>query len=69
MGKFGLIQDGYAADTDSGSDVKSEALDILLQLQYKKAEAEKMIKKALTRNPELKTSEELLNEVYRDRMV
>ena len=42
-------------------------MHILLQLQYKKAEAEEMIKKALERSPKLATSEELLNEIYKQR--
>jgi len=48
-------------------DVEQEALHILLQLQYKKAEAEEMIKKAFERAPKLATSEELLNEIYKQR--
>lgn len=69
MGKYGLIQDAYVKLDDQDDDIKSEALDILIQLQYKIPEAEQMIQKALTRNPKLKTSEELLNEVYRERLI
>ena len=36
-------------------------------LKEEKAEAEKMIKNAIIRNPDAKNSEELLNEVYRQR--
>jgi Holliday junction DNA helicase RuvA len=67
VGKYGLIRDEYVAGAEGHEDIKSEALEILLQLQYKKAEAEDMIEKALRRSPDLKTSEELLNEVYRER--
>ena len=55
------------ARTEGHEDIKNEALEILLQLQYKKSEAENMIHKALKRTPEVKSSEELLNEVYRER--
>ncbi len=74
MGKFGLIQKS-PADTRMGarpaspqsSDLKDEALEILLQLQYKKDEARRMIEKAFSRKADIKDIEELLNEVYRQR--
>ena len=40
---------------------------VLVQLEYKKAEAKEMVRAAVKRNPSLKNSEELLNEVYRQR--
>ena len=69
MGKFTLMRDRVAIADVSRElrDVEEEALHILLQLQYKKAEAEEMIKKALERSPKLATSEELLNEIYKQR--
>lgn len=69
VGKYGLIQDEFAGKTKEHDDIKKEALEILLQLEYKRAEAEDMIKKAIERSPEIQTSEELLNEVYRERKV
>jgi Holliday junction DNA helicase RuvA len=68
VGKFGLIKDGIAPSVKEGDDFRQEALDVLLQLQYKKFEAEEMIKKACARNPSAKTSEELLNEIYREKV-
>jgi len=67
MGKFTLMRDRVVAETSSKEvpDIEEEALHILLQLQYKKAEAEEMIKKAFERAPKLGTSEELLNEIYK----
>jgi len=68
VGKYGLIQ-----DTDQGTkvigreDAEGEAIAVLLQLQYKKSEAEHMVRKALERTPGVETSEELLNEVYHER--
>ncbi|MDD3089490.1 MAG: hypothetical protein PHT95_06065, partial [Candidatus Omnitrophica bacterium] len=68
VGKYGLIKDeGFQGPVEGVDDVKEEALEVLLRLQYKKTEAEEMIRKALIRKPGIKTSEELLNEVYRDR--
>ncbi len=67
VGKYGLIRDEFAGGTPEHEDIKSEALEILLQLQYKKSEAEDMLRKAMERAPDVKTSEELLNEMYRER--
>ena len=71
VGKFGLIQDrtgGSAINPSRGKDtIKEEALDVLLQLQYKKFEAENMIEAALRRNTDINTAEELLNEVYKQK--
>jgi holliday junction DNA helicase RuvA len=67
VGKYGLIKDEHEGVSRGREDIKTEAIEVLLQLQYKKIEAEDMIKKAFQRSPEVKSSEELLNEVYRDR--
>lgn len=70
IGKFGLIQDNVGAGiaVDKGrEDIHEEALDVLLQLQYKKIEAKNMIREALSRNPDIKTAEDLLNEVYKQK--
>ena len=69
VGKFGLIQDSSAPrkPINESSDMESEALQVLEQLQYKKHYAQEMIKKALLRCSNISTSEELLNEVYRQK--
>ena len=70
MGKFTLMRDRVAAVQGTSTalrDIEEEALHILLQLQYKKTEAEEMIKKAFERSAKLATSEELLNEIYKQR--
>ena len=69
MGKFTLMQDRVTVVSPSTDlrDIEEEALHILLQLQYKKAEAEEMIKKALERSGKIGTCEELLNEIYKQR--
>ena len=72
IGKFALIQEtakpGAAVSAPEQSPIEEEALAILLQLEYKRTEAKAMIKAALARNPKLKSAEELLNEVYRQRL-
>ena len=70
VGKFGLIQDGggaHKAAHRGKEDIQEEALHVLLQLQYKKAEAGGMIQEALSRNTEIKTAEDILNEVYKQK--
>ncbi len=71
IGKFALIQDSFVlSETVSGSeDIKHEAVQILMQLQYKKHQAQEMVEKAIKRNPKSSTSEDILNEVYKQRGV
>lgn len=69
VGKFGLIQDkDKIVEHYSKEDIEKEAMSVLIQLQYMKQEAKDMIKKALERNPSITNSEELLNEVYKQRI-
>ncbi|MBI2884758.1 MAG: hypothetical protein HYY15_01125 [Candidatus Omnitrophica bacterium] len=73
IGKFALIQTKSdaalpPAAAEPAAIIEEEALAILAQLEYTKPEAKEMIKAALARNPRLKTAEELLNEVYRQRL-
>lgn len=70
MAKFGLIQGGRAKEGvmgQPGMDLSEEALEVLLQLQYKKDEAKEMIRKAFARKSGMKDVEEILNEVYRQK--
>ncbi len=71
VGKFALMPDGDGAAQASGGaalpDAAAEALEVLLQLQYKRPEAQGMIKNALNRSPGLASAEEILNEVYKQR--
>lgn len=74
MGKFGLMRSPEAAGrVVSGSDggtvhgVKDEAIEVLLQLQYKREEAMRMLERAFSRKPGLASVEEILNEVYRQK--
>lgn len=70
VGRFGLIQDGRVKEPGSKTkDVADEALAVLMQLEYKKPEASAMIKKALENSPEIQSTEELLNMVYKQRKI
>jgi len=68
VGRFGLIQDRAVKEILAKSkDISEEALAVLMQLEYKKAEAMNMIKKSLELAPDIQTTEELLNLVYKQR--
>lgn len=70
VGKYALLPEEEQAVGLNGSavpDAATEALEVLLQLQYKRHEAQAMIKNALTRNARLSSVEEILNEVYKQR--
>ncbi|MCK9571666.1 MAG: hypothetical protein M0Q96_00045, partial [Candidatus Omnitrophica bacterium] len=69
VGKFGLIQDRSQKAVLIGKDIADEAMDVLLQLEYKRGEALEMIKKVLEANPEIKSTEELLNYVYKQKII
>lgn len=70
VGKFGLIQDKRAVSEERRATPswQEEALEVLLQLQYKKQEAGNMIQKALERSENIQTTEELLNEIYKQKV-
>lgn len=72
VGKYGLIQDQEkkksSSEQEEIADWQEEALSVLLQLQYKKHEAKEMIQKALDRSKTINTAEELLNEIYKQRI-
>ena len=68
VGKFALIRDAEVKEMKAaGSDIEEEALAVLMQLEYKKSEAVNMIKKAMERSSSIQSTEELLNEVYKQR--
>ena len=67
VGKFGLIQDRDIQGKITSKDISEEALDVLLQLEYKRTEALGMIKKVLEANSQVNTTENLLNLVYKQR--
>lgn len=69
VGKFGLMKDQVITEKTISKNISEEALDVLLQLEYKKPEAQEMIKKVLERNSDVSTTEELLNLVYKQKRV
>lgn len=69
VGKFGLIQDGaLPVISESASGIEDEALEILVQLQYRRNEAKEMIRLARERAPDVTSAEGLLNEVYKQKV-
>ncbi|MFH1692332.1 MAG: Holliday junction branch migration protein RuvA [Candidatus Omnitrophota bacterium] len=70
IGKFGLLQDTSktASRTPTQETLLEEAIKVLMQLQYKKHEAKEMVAQALTRKPDIKNLEDLLNIVYKQKI-
>jgi Holliday junction DNA helicase RuvA len=64
VARFGLIQ-GESHAATAQPDHVAEAMEVLLQLQYKRGEAERMIKEAMAANGSISSAEELLTAVYR----
>jgi len=68
--RFLLIQDAparAAAESPPMPEFAGEALAVLLQLAYKRTEAEAMIAQTLDRAPQIADAETLLAEIYRGR--
>ncbi len=65
VAKFLLIQDAPAARPSAIPDFADEALAVLLQLGYKRGEAEAMIRETLEANAAIDDAELLLAEIYR----
>jgi Holliday junction DNA helicase RuvA len=63
--RFLLIQDAQAAPPPTMPDFAGEALAVLLQLEYKRAEAEAMIRETLESEPVIDDAERLLAAIYR----
>src|SRR3989339_606361 len=68
--KYGLIQDEdfVVKEAETSRDIALEAVEVLVQLQYKRQEAKEMVHKALERAPHSVTTEALLNEVYKHKV-
>jgi Holliday junction DNA helicase RuvA len=63
--KFLLIRDPLARPVPAMPDFAQEAIAVLLQLEYRKPEAEEMVANALASAPSVRDAETLLAEVYR----
>lgn len=70
-GKFALIQDeALAAEPLPKEDIQTDAVEVLLQLGYKRSEAQDMVKRTIeTASPRPKTSEELIQQIYELRLL
>jgi holliday junction DNA helicase RuvA len=70
VARFLLIQDAprkAVAEEQPMPEFATEALAVLLQLAYKRVEAEAMIAQTLERAPQVRDAEALLAEIYRQR--
>jgi holliday junction DNA helicase RuvA len=65
VARFLLIQDAQPSEPASMPDFADEALAVLLQLEYKRSEAEAMIRQTLESDPEIHDAETLLAQIYR----
>lgn len=65
VGKYCLIKDSPRRDSPAEQGFKDEALAVLLQLEYKRPEAERMLQDTISSHPEITDAEQLLNEVYK----
>ena len=67
VARFGLIQgEVRPKQPDVTPDFVSEAVAVLLQLQYRRAEADRMAREALAKNGTITSAEDLLTEIYRN---
>ncbi len=70
VAKFGLIQDAKShVVTHVTKDFEEESMAVLMQLGYKKPEAVVMIRKALEGKSGINSTEDMLNEVYKQRKI
>jgi holliday junction DNA helicase RuvA len=67
VARFLLIQDAVASPPAAMPGFADEALAVLLQLEYKRGEAEAMIRETLEASPSIDDAEALLAEIYRRR--
>lgn len=68
VGRFALIQDADSRnEPKKDSNLEEEACQVLNQLQYSREEAKRMVQQAVKNNPNVRSTEDLLNEVYRQK--
>jgi Holliday junction DNA helicase RuvA len=65
VARFGLIQGESGEKKTSAPDFVAEAIEVLLQLQYRRPEAERMAKEALAGNGGVASAEDLLTVIYK----
>ncbi|MDI7248352.1 MAG: Holliday junction ATP-dependent DNA helicase RuvA [Bacillota bacterium] len=54
-----------ARASEPGDEVAAEALEVLLQLGYRRQEAEEMIRQAMAKRPDVRSAEAIIQEIYR----
>ncbi len=69
VARFLLIQEAPEPSTKRMPDFADEALAVLLQLEYRRQEAEKMLRDVLDARPEIEDAERLLAAIYERRSV
>ncbi len=65
VARFLLIQDAQPSQAAAMPDFADEALAVLLQLEYKRPEAEAMVRETLEGDPQIHDAETLLAQIYR----
>lgn len=60
---------GEEPEAERERDFRDEAMDVLLQLQYKPVEADRMIQQALAEQPGINAAEHLLDAIFKMRKV
>ncbi len=69
MAKFALAErvEPLAIEKETDADLRAEALQVLEQLEYSRAEAQRMVEKVFAQHRHLKTGEEFLRKVFEQR--
>ena len=72
VGKFALMpthggEPRPEPSSPTAAAFEEEAVAVLMQLEYTRGEARDLVKAAFSRNPNMKSSEDLLNEIYRQK--
>jgi Holliday junction DNA helicase RuvA len=66
MAKFALApsEEPLSVEPESAAELKQEALQVLIQLEYSRGEAVRMVEEIFARHKNLKTTEEFLRRVF-----
>jgi Holliday junction DNA helicase RuvA len=66
MAKFALArtEEPLSVEEESAGELKREALQVLLQLEYSRSEAQRMVEEIFARHKNLKTTEDFLRRVF-----
>jgi holliday junction DNA helicase RuvA len=69
MTKFALAprEEPLSVETESDAELKAEALQVLEQLEYSRAEAQRLVEGIFARHKNLKSTEEFLRKVFEQR--